>query len=331
LRKIVALVASAVLLASGLTGCSSAAQNLDDALFTGLKNQCAPLVTGSTADQISVTEKKSGKPTVKFPTPLRATVTQSKIVKEGTGPVFTGNQLINFEYQGYNARTGKLFQSSAWNGTDNASEVLAKPTANGGADFCHALTGAREGSIVAVAMSPKDSHGSQPIAQIGVRKNDSLVFVFKIKKIFLPRANGKAQAAQNGFPQIVTDASGVPGVVLQDWSKPAFTKFASETLIQGFGPVLKKNDWVTVHYSGFVWSSSKTKFDSSWDKNTPAQFQLKDGQLIPGFIKALVGQKVGSQVVAVLPPDEAYGQQESGSIPANSTLIFVIDILGVGK
>lgn len=331
MRKFVAIVATALLVATGLTGCSSSAANLDDALFTGLKNQCAPLVTGSTADQIKVTVKKSGLPTVKFPTPLRASVTQSKIVTEGTGPVFTGNQLVNFEYQGYNARTGKLFQSSAWNGSDNASEVLAKPTAKGGADFCHALTGAREGSVVAVAMSANDSHGKQPIAQIGVRKNDSLVFIFKIVKIFLPRANGKAMPAKNGFPQVVTDAKGIPGLVLQDWSKPGFTKFASETLIQGYGPELKKNDWVTLHYSGFVWSSAKTKFDSSWDKNTPAQFQLKDGQLIPGFIKALVGQRVGSQVVAVLPPDEAYGQQETGSIPAGSTLIFVIDILGVGK
>ena len=331
MRKIIALVASALLVTAGLSGCSSASQNVDDALFSGIKAQCTPLTSGGAADQIKVALKKTGKPTVSFPTPLRATGTQSAIVKAGTGPTFTGNQLIDFEYQGYNGRTGKLFQTSGWNGTDAASEVLAKPGAAGGADFCHALTGAREGSVVAVAMSAKDAHNSKAITQIDVRKNDSLVFLFKIVRVFLPRANGKAQPAQTGFPQVVTDATGVPGLVLQDWSKPAFSKFASETLIQGYGPTVKKNDWVTVHYAGFVWSSAKTKFDSSWDKNTPAQFQLKDGQLIPGFIKALVGQRVGSQVVAVLPPSEAYGQQASGSIPANSTLIFVIDILGVGK
>lgn len=331
MRKLAAIVASTVLVAIALSGCSNTSKNLDEALFSGIKNECAPLVTGSTADQIEVTVKKTGKPKVTFPTPLKATNTQSKIVLEGTGPTFTGNQLVSFEFQGYNARTGELFQSSAWNGTDNASEVLAKPTASGGADFCHALTGAREGSVVAVAMSPKDSHGAQPIESIGVRKNDSLVFLFKLNKIYLPRANGEAQLPKTGFPQVVTDASGVPGLVMQNWDKPGFSEFASETLIKGFGPTVKKNDWVTVHYSGFVWSGSKTKFDSSWDKNTPAKFQLTDGQLIPGFIKALVGQRVGSQVVAVLPPNEAYGEQESGSIPANSTLIFVIDILGVGK
>lgn len=331
MRKIFAIAAAAALVATGLTGCSSTAQNLDDALVTGIKTECAPMVGGSAVDQVKVSTPKTGAPTVSFKTPLKVSNTQSKVVSEGKGITFTGNQLVSFEYVGVNARTGKEFQASKWDGTDGASQVLSKPTSKSGADFCHALTGAREGSVVAVVMSPKDSHNGKAIASIDVRANDSIVFIFKLTKVFLPRANGDAQAPQTGFPQVVTDSHGVPGLVLQDWSKPAFTKFAAETLIQGHGPVLKKNDLVTVHYAGYVWSSSKTKFDSSWDKATPAQFQLKDGQLITGFIKALVGQRVGSQVVAVLPPSDAYGQQSTGSIPANSTLIFVIDILGVGK
>lgn len=47
-----------------------------------------------------------------------------------------------------------------------------------------------------------------------------------------------------------------------------------------------------------------------------------------GFKKALEGQKVGSQVLAVIPPAEGYGAQAQSGIPANSTLVFVIDILG---
>jgi len=50
--------------------------------------------------------------------------------------------------------------------------------------------------------------------------------------------------------------------------------------------------------------------------------------LINGFLKAVEGQKIGSQVVAVIPPAEGYGDTEQGSIPAGSTLVFVIDILG---
>ena len=50
-------------------------------------------------------------------------------------------------------------------------------------------------------------------------------------------------------------------------------------------------------------------------------------QVIEGWQKGLVGQTIGSQVLLVIPPDQAYGDKEQGPIPANSTLVFVIDIL----
>jgi FKBP-type peptidyl-prolyl cis-trans isomerase len=67
-------------------------------------------------------------------------------------------------------------------------------------------------------------------------------------------------------------------------------------------------------------------FDSSWKRGAPTQFSISG--VVPGFQKALVGQKVGSQVVAVVTPADGYGDKGSGSIPANATLVFVIDILG---
>ena len=54
---------------------------------------------------------------------------------------------------------------------------------------------------------------------------------------------------------------------------------------------------------------------------------LQSGSIIDGWIKGLVGQTVGSQVLLVIPPDLAYGATEQGTIPANSTLVFVVDIL----
>jgi len=55
---------------------------------------------------------------------------------------------------------------------------------------------------------------------------------------------------------------------------------------------------------------------------------LAEGSLISGFLKAVEGQKIGSQVIAIIPPAEGYGDTEQGSIPPGSTLVFVIDILG---
>jgi peptidylprolyl isomerase len=83
-----------------------------------------------------------------------------------------------------------------------------------------------------------------------------------------------------------------------------------------------------VHYAGYTWADG-AKFDSSWDKKTPATFTLTDGSVITGFLDSLVGQKVGSQIVTVIPPSLGYKDQPQGTIPANSTLVFVIDILGI--
>jgi peptidylprolyl isomerase len=85
-----------------------------------------------------------------------------------------------------------------------------------------------------------------------------------------------------------------------------------------------------MHYSGFLWDTSE-QFDSSWDGGQPTQFVLQDGALIEGFISAVVGQTVGSQVIAVIPPDLGYGDQGAGTIPPGATLVFVIDILGTSK
>jgi peptidylprolyl isomerase len=53
--------------------------------------------------------------------------------------------------------------------------------------------------------------------------------------------------------------------------------------------------------------------------------------VVSGFVKGLVGQKVGSQVLLVIPPDEGYGAQGQGEVPANATIIFVVDILGISN
>ena len=57
--------------------------------------------------------------------------------------------------------------------------------------------------------------------------------------------------------------------------------------------------------------------------------QGEDAQVIPGFADALIGQQVGSQIGVIIPPSQGYGDQGNSQIPADSTLFFVIDVLGV--
>ncbi len=90
--------------------------------------------------------------------------------------------------------------------------------------------------------------------------------------------------------------------------------------------MVNPGDTVIVQYTGVLYDGG-TVFDSSWDKGAPTQFATT--AVVPGFKKALEGQTVGSQVLAVIPPADGYGDQAQGSIPAGATLVFVVDILGV--
>ena len=321
MRKILALAATVATLAA-LTGCS--AQNSADAITQGAVNVCQPVSDHSNVDQVKVSTDQTKVPTVDFATPLTSSKVETKVVVEGNGPKITGDQLVDIEYMGINGGTGKTFQSSKFTGTDFASQFLK---AGSTPDFCGALAGVREGSRVAVLFPAKLAHNGQGIPDLGVKPTDSVLFVFDILKVFLPKALGDEKSLPANFPNVnvVRAADGTPGVVIAKATPPSTLQIADT--IEGRGAVVKMGQTATLHYSGFLWDG-KTKFDSSWDKGQPVQFKLAKGGLIDGFLKAVVGQKVGSQVLAVIPPSQGYGSAAQSGIPANSTLVFVIDILG---
>jgi peptidylprolyl isomerase len=320
-RKLLALAATVATIAA-LSGC--AAQNPADAVMQGASATCKAGTEHSNVDQIQVSKDQTKAPTVNFATPIVSKTIETKVVVEGDGPKILGDQLVDIEYLGINGGTGKTFQTSKFDGTNFASQFLK---ADQKPNFCGALAGVREGSRVAVLFPAALAHAGQGIPDLGVKATDSIVFVFDVLKVFLPKALGDEKALPANFPgiNVVRAADGTPGITIPKSAAPTELKIA--TLIQGRGVEVAKGQTATLHYSGFLWTG-KTKFDSSWDKGQPVQFKLEDGGLIPGFLKAVIGQKVGSQVVAIIPPAEGYGATEQGSIPANSTLVFVIDILG---
>ena len=100
--------------------------------------------------------------------------------------------------------------------------------------------------------------------------------------------------------------------------------------VVGAGAQPKRGDTVVVHYSGYL--DDGTKFDSSVDRKSPFEFTLGVGQVIKGWDATLVGKKVGSRVLLIIPPKDGYGA--SGRLPAISgtdTMVFVVDILGASS
>ena len=96
----------------------------------------------------------------------------------------------------------------------------------------------------------------------------------------------------------------------------------------GDGQEVEKFNIVTVNYTGLL--EDGTKFDSSLNPGrTPFRFTVGAGQVIKGWDEGLIGMKVGGKRKLTIPPELGYGSRDSGPIPANSTLIFEIDLLGI--
>jgi FKBP-type peptidyl-prolyl cis-trans isomerase len=84
---------------------------------------------------------------------------------------------------------------------------------------------------------------------------------------------------------------------------------------------------VRVHYTGKLQDGSV--FDTSYDRGEPFVFTLGARQVIEGWEKGIEGMRVGGQRMLIIPPEMAYGDRQIGTIPANSTLFFEVELLGV--
>jgi peptidylprolyl isomerase len=105
------------------------------------------------------------------------------------------------------------------------------------------------------------------------------------------------------------------------------TKLITKDLIVGTGPEAKDGDTVTVNYVGVLYSNGKV-FDASWNRHEPFSFTLGEGKVIPGWDQGVVGMKVGGRRELIIPAPLAYGAQGSPpTIPPNSALVFVVDLL----
>ena len=96
-------------------------------------------------------------------------------------------------------------------------------------------------------------------------------------------------------------------------------------LTEGFGDIPTDKDRAVVHYTGKLING--TVFDSSVDRGEPTKFMV--GSVIQGWQEALQLMRVGSKWELVIPSNLAYGDRATGSIPASSTLVFEVELLGI--
>ena len=102
-----------------------------------------------------------------------------------------------------------------------------------------------------------------------------------------------------------------------------------DDIVVGDGAAAAAGQKVKVHYTG--WLTNGTKFDSSKDRNDPFVFPLGAGSVIKGWDEGVQGMKVGGKRKLTIPPALGYGARGAGGvIPPNATLVFEVELLGVG-
>jgi FKBP-type peptidyl-prolyl cis-trans isomerase len=121
--------------------------------------------------------------------------------------------------------------------------------------------------------------------------------------------------------------AGPPKITGEPTKTPSGLKYWD--IKKGTGPVAVSGMNVKVHYTGWLASNGK-KFDSSVDRNEPFEFPLGGGRVIKGWDEGIKGMHVGGKRRLEIPAELGYGSRAMGSdIPANSTLIFDVDLLDV--
>ena len=291
----------------------------------GAAAECTATKSGASSDKVEVTGGADAAPKVTFSTPLTVKTTERSVVTEGKGTKAVERSTVSVSISVYNATTGEPVDQLTTPASEPQEIKIEDPLIAG---VSKALLCSSAGSRIVAVIPPEEAFASKG-AEIGIQATDSIVFVVDVLEVKKPvkevkaleRADGEDQPPVAGLPTVTLADDGAPTITVP--KTPAPTELQIGVLKQGDGAEVADGASVTVHYTGVIWATGEV-FDSSWAK-APATFTT-DG-VIAGFSTALVGQKVGSQVLAVIPPAEGYGDAGSGTIKATDTIVFVVDIL----
>lgn len=141
----------------------------------------------------------------------------------------------------------------------------------------------------------------------------------RVAETMQKQAVEKAAAAKQAGDDFRADFEKQEGVKKTD------TGLLYQVITPAEGEQPKDTDTVQVHYKGTLIDG--TQFDNSYDRGEPATFPLN--RVIPGWTEGVQLMPVGSKFKFVIPPELAYGEQDTPTIPANSTLVFEVELLKI--
>ncbi|MDX3850483.1 FKBP-type peptidyl-prolyl cis-trans isomerase [Streptomyces sp. AK02-01A] len=280
---------------------------------TSSKNGLPAISAGDKFGQKPTLEKGEGTP----PKELKVDV-----LSKGDGATVKNGDSVQVNYLGQSWDSTKPFDNSfdrkqPFDLTLGAGMVIK--------GWDQGLEGQKVGSRVELGIPPELGYGAQ--GQGDIKPNATLVFVVDIlKATTVPKSAEGAKVAQDNIdlPKVGTNTDGKEPTVTVPKADPP-KKLVSNYVLEGKGDVVKDTDTVVLNYSAFLWKDRK-QFDSTYKAGKTVTFPLPQLTL-KGLKTGIVGKKVGSRILVVIPPDQAFGNQEQQGIPKNSTLVFAVDIL----
>ena len=276
-----------------------------------------PIKASSDFEAVTVTGEYGAAPKVKVKSPWAIDKTRTKVITPSKGAVVKAGQTVEVNYHGVDGRTGETFDESFSRGTPVAFS-LAQVVPG----FSKGLTGQRQGSRVVIAMPGADGYdasGGNP--QAGIEVGDTLIFVVDLVGVQLAGPEGTEVKPKAGLPTVTTK-DGAPEITVPKTDPP--TTLQVQPLIKGKGKTVGENDQITFDYRWVRWSDGKLLEESY--STEPATAALSG--LLPGMVRGLTGQTVGSRVLLVIPPAEGYPDgNPTPSVAPEETLVMVVDLL----
>ncbi|MFI0356102.1 FKBP-type peptidyl-prolyl cis-trans isomerase [Actinomadura sp. 9N407] len=284
--------------------------------------------SGSGGIEVAVKGEFGSRPEVSFPKEAPGKELAVETVTEGKGPEAAKGDLVIADYVGYrwNKDGNKLLASSYKSG-----KAGAFPSGRLVRGLDKALAGARAGDRVVAEIPPKDGYGDKGAAHLQVGAGDTLVYVLDVRAVYPKSAAAKGKAQPLNDPKLPKVGAVQPGkgpsVTVPRVAAPA--KPEVRTLVQGEGAQVRSGQLLALQYVGLFWRDGKA-FDSSYKAGRPFAATIGTGQVMKGWDQALVGQKVGSRLLLVVPPALGYGEKglAQAGIKGDDTLVFVVDVLG---
>ncbi|MEV7423162.1 MULTISPECIES: FKBP-type peptidyl-prolyl cis-trans isomerase [unclassified Streptomyces] len=307
MRRLAGLIVVPVLLLSAACGGDGGSDS------TPSKNGLPAISAGAKFGEKPTLDKGEGTP----PKELKVDV-----LSQGDGAKVAKGEAIQVNYLGQSWDSAKPFDNSfdrkqPFDLTLGAGMVIK--------GWDQGLEGQKVGSRVELGIPPDLGYGAQ--GQGDIKPNSTLVFVVDILKATkVPKSAEGTVVPQDdkALPVVGTNDDGKePKVTVPKTDPPK--KLVSDYVLESKGEVVKESDTVVLNYAAYFWKNGK-QFESTYKLGNTTTFPLPQLTL-KGLKSGIVGKKVGSRVLIVIPPDQAFGNQEQQGIPKNSTLVFAVDIL----